>query len=110
VQREAFGVGTVEAKVVVSVGSKITNRITALTVDQGDRVHTGQLLATLEDQDFEKQVAQAAHDLERAAADLFANQAAIKKAEADLTLARKNYERYRALIEEEVVSQLDFER
>jgi multidrug efflux pump subunit AcrA (membrane-fusion protein) len=110
VQQEAFGVGTVEAKVIVSVGSKITNRITALTVDQGDWVHTGQLLATLEDQDFKKQVAQAEHALESAAADLVANQAAIKKAEADLTLARKNYERYRALIEEEVVSQLDFEQ
>jgi HlyD family secretion protein len=110
VQREAFGVGTVEAKVVVSVGSKITNRITALTVDQGDRVHAGQLLATLEDQDFKKQVAQAERDLDRAAADVVANQAAIKKAAADLTLARKNYERYRALIEEEVVSQLAFEQ
>ena len=46
VQREAFGVGTVEARVVVSVGSKITGRVTALNVDQGDRVRKGQLLAT----------------------------------------------------------------
>jgi HlyD family secretion protein len=110
VQREAFGVGTVEAKVVVSVGSKITGRVTALHVDQGDQVHKGQLLATLENQDFREQVAQAEHDLERTAADLVANEAAIRQAEANRALAQKNYERYRSLSQEGAVSRLDFEQ
>jgi HlyD family secretion protein len=109
-QREVFGVGTVEAKVVVNVGSKITNRVTALHVDQGDRVRTGQLLATLESQEFREQVSQGEHDLARVEAEIVANQAAIRRAEADLRLARTNYERYRALLEEEVVARLDFER
>ncbi|MBZ0160821.1 MAG: efflux RND transporter periplasmic adaptor subunit [bacterium] len=108
--REAFGVGTVEAKVVVSVGSKITGRVTALNVDQGDRVRTGQLLATLENQDFQEQVSQAAHDLERTAADLVANDAAIRQAEANRALTRKNYERYQSLSQEGAVSRLDFEQ
>jgi HlyD family secretion protein len=110
VQREAFGVGTVEAKVVVSVGSKITGRVTALNVDQGDRVHKGQLLATLENQDFREQVAQAEHDLERTAADLVANEAAIRQAVANRALAEKNDERYRSLFQEGAVARLDFEQ
>lgn len=110
VRQEAFGVGTVEAKVVVSVGSKIIGRVTALNVDQGDRVRAGQLLATLENQDFQEQVSQAAHDLERTAADLVANEAAIRQAEANRALAQKNYERYRSLSQEGAVSRLDFEQ
>ena len=110
VQREAFGVGTVEAKVIVSVGSKITGRVTALSVDQGDRVRKGQLLATLENQDFQEQVAQAEHDLERTAADLVANEAAIRQAVASRALAEKNYERYRILLQEGAVARLDFEQ
>ena len=110
VQREAFGVGTVEAKVVVGVGSKIVGRVTALNVDQGDRVRKGQLLATLENQDFQEQVSQAQHDLDRTAADLVANEAAIRQAAANQALAEKNYERYRSLFHEGAVARFDFDQ
>jgi HlyD family secretion protein len=110
VQQEAFGVGTVETKVTVSVGSKITNRITRLMVDQGDRVRRGQLLATLENEDFQAQVTQAERDLVRAGHDLVANQAAIRQAEANLALAQKNYERYRALFRENFVAEIDLDQ
>jgi HlyD family secretion protein len=43
------GVGTVEAKVVVQVSSKITGRIVAVLVDQGDVVEIGQLLVRLDE-------------------------------------------------------------
>ena len=43
------GVGTVEAKVAVQVGSKITGRLVAVLVDQGDTVTAGQVLARLDD-------------------------------------------------------------
>jgi len=109
-QAEAFGVGTVEAKVVVSVGSKITGRLTTLTVDQGDRVKRGQLVATLENDDFREQAGQAEQDLGRADADLVANQAATRQAEANLDLARKNFERYRNLFQKDVVARLEFEQ
>jgi HlyD family secretion protein len=110
VQQEAFGVGTVETKVTVSVGSKITNRITRLMVDQGDRVRKGQLLATLENEDFHAQVTQAERDLARAGHDLVANQAAIRQAEANLALAQKNYERYRALFRENFIAEIDLDQ
>jgi len=43
------GVGTVEAKVAVQVGSKITGRVVAVLVDQGDTVPVGQVLARLDE-------------------------------------------------------------
>ena len=110
VQQEAFGVGTVETKVVVSAGSKITGRVTRLMVDQGDRVRRGQLLATLENDDFQAQVTQAERDLGRAEHDLVANQAATRQAEANLELAQKNYDRYRALLPEKAVAKIEVDQ
>jgi HlyD family secretion protein len=110
VQQEAFGVGTVETKVTVSVGSKITNRITRLMVDQGDRVRRGQLLATLENEDFKAQVTQAEGELIRAGHDLVANQAAVRQADANLELAQKNYDRYRALLPENAVAKIEVDQ
>jgi HlyD family secretion protein len=43
------GVGTVEAKVVVQISSKITGRIVAVLVDQGDLVEIGQVLVRIDD-------------------------------------------------------------
>jgi multidrug efflux pump subunit AcrA (membrane-fusion protein) len=42
------GMGTVEAKVVVSIAAKITGRLVSIAVEQGDRVRVGQVLATLD--------------------------------------------------------------
>jgi len=109
-QQESFGIGTVEAKVVVKVGSKITGRITNLYTDQGLRVKKGNLIATLENDDFQKQMVQAEHELSKANADIVANQAAIKQAEANLKLAKNNYGRYKKLLQEGVISQLDFDQ
>jgi len=109
-QEEAFGVGTVEAKVVVRVGSKITGRITALNTDQGYKVKKGELLATLENDDFKNLTKQAERELEKAHADIVANQAVIRQAEANFKLARNNYERYRKLLQDKVISQLDFDQ
>ena len=109
-QQESFGIGTVEAKVVVKVGSKITGRITNLYTDQGLRAQKGELIATLENNDFQKQMVQAEHELSKANADIVANQAAIKQAEANLKLAKNNYGRYKKLLQEGVISQLDFDQ
>ncbi len=56
---QVYGNGTVEAKVVVDVSSKITGRIVELFADQGDHVRRGQLLAKLESDDFGQQAIQA---------------------------------------------------
>jgi len=109
-REEVFGVGTVEAKVVVNVGTKITGRISRLYVDQGDLVKKGQLLATLEGKDFQEQVRQAENQFMKAKANLEANRASIRRAQAALALANKNEERYANLVQKKLVSQLEYEQ
>lgn len=84
-----YGNGTVEAKVVVGVSSKITGRIVELYADQGDRVKRGRLLAKLENQDFAEQ---------------------LRKAQATLELASRNARRYRNLADKGLVSHLEAEQ
>jgi len=80
---QVYGNGTVEAKVVVNIASKITGRIVEVNVDQGDMVKRGQVLAKL---------------------DLSELQAQNRQAEASLALATKNATRFKALAAKELVS------
>ena len=54
----------------VNVGSKVTGRLTALRVEEGTDVKTGQLIAELEGQDLEAQLGQARASLQSAEAKL----------------------------------------
>ena len=80
---QIYGNGTVEAKVVVNIASKITGRIAEVGADQGDAVKRGQVLAKL---------------------DLSELQAQNRQAEASLALATKNAARFKALAAKELVS------
>lgn len=75
------GVGTVEAKVAVQVGSKITGRVVAVLVDQGDTVTAGQVLARLDN-------AQQRAEVTRQEAGLRAAEAAVAEAQANVRRAR----------------------
>jgi len=86
---QVYGNGTVEAKVVVGVSSKITGRIIELYGDQGDVVKRGKLLAKLENQDFSEQ---------------------LQKAKATLELASRNARRYKNLADKNLVSRLEAEQ
>jgi HlyD family secretion protein len=117
------GVGTVEAKVIVQLAAKITGRVIATKVDQGDTVRTGQTMILLEDSEAVAEVEHARADMERAKlsvpvqqaallrahATLSAGDATVARAKANQTLARANAERWRQLIAAGVVSQMDME-
>jgi len=117
------GVGTVEAKVIVQLAAKITGRVIATKVDQGDTVRTGQTMILLEDSEAVAEVEHARADMERAKlsvpvqqaallrahATLSAGDATVARAKANQTLARANAERWRHLIAAGVVSQMDME-
>jgi HlyD family secretion protein len=105
-----YGNGTVEAKVVVGVSSKITGRIVALYADQGDRVKQGQLLARLENDDLVQQERQSEAGVNKSSAGLNVEQANLQKARASLVLAEKNAERFRVLAEKNLVSRLEAEQ
>src|SRR5512133_3489581 len=99
VTAQVYGNGTVEAKVVVGVSSKITGRIVELLADQGDRVKRGQLLARLENNDMLQQQQQSEAGLNRSGANLRVEQANLQKAKANLVLAEKNAQRFKTLAE-----------
>jgi len=86
---QVYGNGTVEAKVVVNIASKITGRIVEVGADQGDVVRRGQILAKL---------------------DLSELQAQNRQAEASLALATKNAARFKALAAKELVSAQEAEQ
>jgi len=107
---QVYGNGTVEAKVVVGVSSKITGRIVALYADQGDRVKQGQLLARLENTDFVQQEKQSEAGLNRAVASLSVEQANLQKAKTNLVLAEKNAQRFKALADKNLVAKQEAEQ
>lgn len=102
-----YGNGTVEARVVVGVSSKITGRIVALYADQGDRVTKGQLLARLENDDFIQQERQSEAGLNKSAASLNVEQANLQKALANLSLAEKNARRFKVLADKNLIARLE---
>lgn len=107
---QVYGNGTVEAKVVVGISSKITGRILEVYADQGDLVKRGQLLAKLENDDFIHQERQSEAGLNRSVAGLQIEQANLRKAKANLVLAEKNAGRFKILAEKNLVSRLEAEQ
>ncbi len=107
---QVYGNGTVEAKVVVGVSSKITGKIVELYADQGDQVKRGQLLAKLENDDFRHQEQQSEAGVSRSAANLSVEQANLQKARSNLVLAEKNAQRFKTLSEKNLVSKLEAEQ
>jgi HlyD family secretion protein len=107
---QVYGNGTVEAKVVVGVSSKITGRIVGLYADQGDLVKRGQLLARLEKEDFAQQELQSEAGLNKSAANLDVEESTLQKAKANLVLAEKNAGRFKTLAEKNLVSRQEAEQ
>jgi HlyD family secretion protein len=121
--QEVFGTGTVEARVLVTAGSRITGRVKKLYADQGDYVKKGQLLALLESEDLQALVSQAVDtqqrsasmetatrsDLARSQANIKAAESAVRKSEATTKLAKQTFERYEALFKKGMVSRQDLD-
>lgn len=107
---QVYGNGTVEAKVVVGVSSKITGRIVELYADQGDHVRRGQLLARLESDDLLHQQQQSEAGVGKSGASLNVETANLKKARANLVLAESNAKRFKALLDGGMVSRQEAEQ
>jgi HlyD family secretion protein len=76
-----FGLGTVEARIDSKVGFEVGAALTELTVDHGDSVRQGDVLARLHTAEQEAKVA-------KAEAVLLSAEAGVKKAEANVSKAR----------------------
>lgn len=92
---EVFGTGTLEAKVVVVLSTKITGKVTEVLVDQGGTATEGQVVARLEATDYE--------NAERVA------DAALGQSHAELAKAKLDLERNRDLLQSHTISQAEFD-
>lgn len=104
---QVYGNGTVEAKEVVEISSKITGRIVALFADQGDHVRRGRLVAKLEDEDVGQQALQAEALVKRASATLLVEEANLRKARSNAELAERNAARFKTLADRDLISRID---
>ena len=89
--------GYVVARTKASISSKIAGRLARLTVEEGDRVRRGDIIAWLDDAEYAAAVRQAESNVLNA-------EAAGIEAEARLVQARRDLERARTLFADSLVS------
>jgi HlyD family secretion protein len=109
IQGKVQGPGTVQSKVPVAVGPKITGILEKLYADQGDRVQKGQLLAEIDSVELRAREAAAQAAKNRAQRDLARAQADLGKAQANLGLAKSNYQRDLEVFKPGYISQAAFD-
>jgi len=109
IQRLVQGPGTVQSRVPVAVGAKITGILVKLYADQGERVKKGQLLAELDSDQLRAQMAGARAAKNRAEQTLSGARADLLKSQANLELTQSNYRRYSELLKNGIISQAVFD-
>jgi len=77
--------GTLESPAQFVVAPKVGGRVAHLAVDLGDRVQNGQILAELDDEEFEQAVVQAEAELEVARANLVEAKSNLEIAEREMS-------------------------
>lgn len=87
--------GTVGAREMARVASRINGYVTDIKADAGDRVRQGQVLVRIDTKELREREAQATANLE--------------SAKADLIKARNDFERFKTLFEKESVSKKDYD-
>lgn len=94
--------GTVRAAQTSQVASQIMGNIIEIRAHEGDRVRSGQILATIED-------SQPRASVEQATAALTAAQKEVSGADSEFTLAEATLKRYQQLYEKKSVSPQEFD-
>ena len=93
--------GTIKARTISSVASKVMGSVTSIVVREGDRVKKGALLLTIDDSDLREKVRAAEAGRNEA-------QKALEGAKENLKLQELTYERYKKLYEGKAVSEQEF--
>jgi RND family efflux transporter MFP subunit len=101
--------GTVRARTTAAVAPQMMGRLTAVLVEEGARVESGALLATVDDQAVRAQLSSAEGAVAEAEAAREEASLAVAQAEAGRSLAEKTHERYRKLVAEKVVTPQEFD-
>ena len=93
-----FGIGTVEARHSYQIGPTATGRLESLNVEVGDRVQAGQVLGEIDPVELDERVSAQESSLKR-------NQAALREAQARLSFARSQAQRYEQMWERHLISE-----
>jgi HlyD family secretion protein len=96
--------GNIEATQ-VDVATKYAGRVATLTVDEGDEVTAGQVVATISSPDTEAQLRAAQAQVLKAKKALAEAMALIAQRKTDLDFTRADYDRGKALIKDAYISQ-----
>ncbi len=99
-----FGIGTVEARRSYMIGPTAAGRVRRVTVDVGDTVKAGQLLAEMDPVDLDERLAAIDASIARAGSAVAAVQAQRKDAAARKELAAINARRYAELGQQNFIS------
>src|SRR6202171_2302341 len=97
--------GTINAVIMVQVGSQVSGTIAKLNVDFNSRVHKGDVVALIDPALFRGALLQAAADLQNAKATLVAARANLEKAKAGLEQTKADYDRAVGLRKSGILSQ-----
>src|SRR6201987_2209370 len=101
--------GTINAVIMVQVGSQVSGTIAKLNVDFNSRVHKGDVVALIDPALFKGALLQATADLKNSEANLAAARANLEKAKSALVQTKADYDRAVGLTKDGVMSkqQLD---
>jgi len=110
VVHSVMGTGTLEARIRTTISPKISGRIAEVLVDQGSLVTAGQLLARLDDQDFDQQVRMAKAVINTSEATLGRFRAEIAQAKSSFAKTEADLGRTQKLITANSISQSEFDQ
>ena len=94
--------GTVKAKVISDISSRVMGSVTAISVRQGDRVRTGDLLLTIDDRDLMQKVKAAGQEYTESLKSL-------ESAKQNKSLLDTTYTRYKNLFDEKAISEQEID-
>jgi RND family efflux transporter MFP subunit len=94
--------GYVVAQRMAAVASKATGRLVSMAVEEGDHVKEDEVIAHIESDDVEAQLAQGKANYEAAVA-------SVAQAQAQLNEATLQYERMKSLIDDNLISRTEFD-
>lgn len=101
--------GKIYPEIEVKVSPDISGEITELTVQEGDSVKKGQVLAKIYADIYNIQKNQAASGVEQSQAQVANSQAAIDALKAQMEQAQRDYDRKKKLYDDKVISRSEFE-
>ena len=102
--------GLAKAQNQASLSFKVSGTVNSIKVKVGDRVRSGEPLATLDPTDYQVNHSQTLANVQSAQAQIESAEAQLESAKASYINAESNYQRYEKLYEHKSVSLSDFEQ